>query len=220
MLEAAGSGRLRIFGSGANRICFTHVDNYAHGLVLAERALTSPEAPCAGRFYIVTDGASHPDPRGCARLWDVVDEAAVAMGFASIRAKAHLPLWLLWPLAYLCEALGRLAGRTLKLNVFNVYVLTINRWFRIDAATADLGYEPVVRFDEGWPETLVWFRQHWLPTYHKPASAAIFGLAKGTQNKINIQEAGTGVRAAAAGAGAGAGAASVAKARRGSRSAR
>lgn len=28
VLEAGGSGRLRIFGPGKNRICFTHVDNY------------------------------------------------------------------------------------------------------------------------------------------------------------------------------------------------
>lgn len=192
MLEAAGSGRLRVFGRGDNRICFTHVDNYAHGLILAERALTSPEAPAAGKFYIVTDGASHPDPRGCANFWDAMDEAGRAMGFASIRAKAHLPLWLLWPLAYLAEALGALLGRTMKLNVFNVYVLTINRWFLIDAAERDLGYQPVVRFEAGWPDTLTWFRERWLPTYQRPSAGALFGLAKSTQRKIDIQDAGTG----------------------------
>ena len=36
VLEAAGNGLLRIFatgrtGYGMNKICFTHVDNYAHG---------------------------------------------------------------------------------------------------------------------------------------------------------------------------------------------
>jgi hypothetical protein len=39
ILEAGGTGRLRIFGDGTNRICFTHVDNYVHGLIIAERAL-------------------------------------------------------------------------------------------------------------------------------------------------------------------------------------
>ena len=39
LLEACGTGRLRVFGNGKNRICFTHVDNYAHGLIIAERAL-------------------------------------------------------------------------------------------------------------------------------------------------------------------------------------
>ncbi len=39
MLEAGGTGKLRVFGKGDNRICFTHVDNYCHGLIIAERAL-------------------------------------------------------------------------------------------------------------------------------------------------------------------------------------
>jgi nucleoside-diphosphate-sugar epimerase len=39
LLEAAGTGSLRIFGNGKNRICFSHVDNYCHGLILGERAL-------------------------------------------------------------------------------------------------------------------------------------------------------------------------------------
>jgi nucleoside-diphosphate-sugar epimerase len=39
VLEAGGNGTLRIFASGQNRVCFTHVDNYAHGLIIAENAL-------------------------------------------------------------------------------------------------------------------------------------------------------------------------------------
>lgn len=113
------------------------------------------------------------------------------MGFASIVAKMHLPLWLLWPLALICEFLGRLTGRTMKLNTFNVWVLTVNRWFRIDAAVKDLGYAPVVAFSDGWPDTLTWFRAHWLPTYQRPNWAAIFGLARSTQKKIDIQASGT-----------------------------
>ena len=63
MLEAAGTGRLRIFGPGTNRICFTHVDNYAHALVIAERALHAGSA-ALGQFYIITDADTHPHPEG------------------------------------------------------------------------------------------------------------------------------------------------------------
>jgi nucleoside-diphosphate-sugar epimerase len=58
-LEAAGSGNLRIFGDGKNRICFSHVDNYCHGLIIGERALYKG-SPALGNFYIVTDGDTHP----------------------------------------------------------------------------------------------------------------------------------------------------------------
>ncbi len=44
VLEAAASGKLRVFaksttGYGYNKVCYTHVDNYAHALIIAEQAL-------------------------------------------------------------------------------------------------------------------------------------------------------------------------------------
>ena len=63
LLEAAGTGRLRVFGPGRNRICFTHVDNYAHALVIAESALHAGSA-ALGQFYIITDADTHPHPEG------------------------------------------------------------------------------------------------------------------------------------------------------------
>ena len=65
ILEAAGSGLLRVFGVGKNKVCFTHVDNYAHGLIIAERAL-KPGSNVLGKFYIVTDGDTHPFSEGYA----------------------------------------------------------------------------------------------------------------------------------------------------------
>mmetsp|Transcript_7780 Transcript_7780/g.7970 ORF Transcript_7780/g.7970 Transcript_7780/m.7970 type:complete len:84 (+) Transcript_7780:316-567(+) len=40
LLETAGNNKLFIFGMGINRICFTHVDNYCHGLCIAEHRIT------------------------------------------------------------------------------------------------------------------------------------------------------------------------------------
>ena len=74
ILEACGTGRLRIFGPGTNRICFTHVDNYVHGLIIAERTLQM-DSPTLGQFYIVTDGDTHPHTDGYLNFWDTIDEA-------------------------------------------------------------------------------------------------------------------------------------------------
>lgn len=231
LLEASGTGRLRIFGNGQNRICFTHVDNYAHGLIIAERALYKGSG-ANGKFYIVTDGDTHPYPQGYAPLWGVIDEAGVAMGFDSLWDKMKLPLPLLVVLAYIAEFVGWMIGTTLKLNRFNVkvrtgggaprallssadttplapshhyparasrsaaitphsfshglvcssfsqpsrpQVLTMHRWFVIDAATQDLKYEPIIPYSEGWPDTLEWLAQpRPLParrSHHSRASA-------------------------------------------------
>jgi nucleoside-diphosphate-sugar epimerase len=210
LLEASGTGRLRIFGNGQNRICFTHVDNYAHGLIIAERALYKGSV-ANGKFYVVTDGDTHPHPQGYASLWGALDEAGLAMGFDSLWGKMKLPLPLLIVLAYIAEFVGYMLGTTLKLNRFNVkvrparpqreryferspphapsylspraraepevltphcslhgpvrprfprpiraQVLTMHRWFVIDAAKKDLKYEPIVPYSEGWPDTLEW----------------------------------------------------------------
>jgi len=188
LLEACGTGRLRVFGAGRNRICFTHVDNYAHGLILGERALT-PGSPAVGKFYIVTDAETHPDPAGFLYFWDVLEEASLAMGFPSVKARMHLPLWLLMIIAYVCEFIGFLTGLKLKLSLFNVRMLTMHRWFDVSASKKDLGYEPIVSYSEGWRDTLAWFRTYWLPTFD--GGAGVTGLATGTQNKIDIQTAGT-----------------------------
>ena len=64
VLEAAGSGRLRIFGTGKNRICFTHIDNYCHGLIIAERQLYKG-SPVLGKFYITTEALTRSPLRIC-----------------------------------------------------------------------------------------------------------------------------------------------------------
>ena len=124
-------------------------------------------------------------------FWPVLDEAIVAMGFGSIWAKAHLPMWLLWGLAYVCEAISWVLGITLKLNLFNVRVLTMHRWFDVSAAAKDLQYEPVVPFREGWADTLAWFKAHWLPYFDKRASAGFAGLEKRAEAKIEAQVKGS-----------------------------
>ena len=66
LLEAAGSGKLRIFGNGENLISFCHVDNYCHGLILGYEALR-PDSPALGKFYIITDGQAIP-------FWKALDQ--------------------------------------------------------------------------------------------------------------------------------------------------
>merc|ERR1719238_860445 len=184
LLEAAGNGKLRVFGAGKNRICFTHVDNYCHGLIIAERTL-KPGSRSAGKFYIVTDGKTHPNGEQYLVFWEILDEACKGMGFGSLWEKAHLPKALLFFLAYIAEFLGWMLSTTFKLNYFNVLVLTMHRWFDIAAAENDLGYAPIIGFREGWNETIEWFRVNWLPTFRPASSYA--GLAAKTQDKIDIQ---------------------------------
>lgn len=157
LLETAGNGRLRIFGTGRSKISVCFVDNYAHGCLCGADALY-PQSPALGKFYIVTDD----EPQ---LFWKMINEAVVAMGFVDLYSKFHLPVWLLYTVAYIATALGYITGKKYKLNPFNVRMLTIHRYFSIENAKRDLQYQPVKSFTEAWPETIQWFQHHWLPTF-------------------------------------------------------
>jgi len=120
----------------------------------------------------------------------VVDEAIVGMGFTSLWSKYKLPAWLLYPVAYVCDGIGWLIGKKLKLNPFNVTVLTMHRWFRIDAAVQDLDYQPIIAWDAGWKDTIAWFKDNWLPGYHARNESGLVGISNQSQRKIDIQHKG------------------------------
>ena len=120
-----------------------------------------------------------------ADLWKAIDEVIVGVGFGSLWDKFKLPAWFMMAVAYACAALQWLTGVRLKLNPFAVRMLTMHRWFNIDKATKDLGYEPIIPFEQGWRDTTTWFRENWLPSFNK--RAGLRGLSKQTQNKIDLQ---------------------------------
>jgi len=166
LLEAAGEGKLFIFGDGKNKISFCHVDNYSHGLILASEALV-PGSPVLGRYYVVTDGPG-------INFWDALDMAVTAMGFPSLKTRMYLPAALMMVVASLCMGLGRVLAffsgkpyhtimRRLKFTTFAVKMLVINRYFDISAAKRDFGYEPLIPFEQGWADTIEWFQENWLP---------------------------------------------------------
>jgi nucleoside-diphosphate-sugar epimerase len=157
LLETSGNGRLRIFGTGRSLISLCWVDNYAHGMMCAADALR-PDSPALGRFYIVTDG----EPQ---LFWKIINQAGIAMGFDDLEGKFHLPVWLLYAVAYAASAIGLLTGRKFKLSPFNVRMLTMHRYFSTERAVRDLRYEPLKKFDEAWPETIEWFKVNWLPKF-------------------------------------------------------
>jgi len=187
ILEAGGTGRLRIFGNGKYKVSMTHVDNYCHGLIIAEKALF-PGSPALGKFYIVTDMETHTFEEGYVFLWDELDRAVVGMGWPSIKEKMKLPRSLLMSVAWFCTIFTKLTGIRMKLEPFQVKMLTMHRWFNCSAAARDLGYKPIVSFREEWPRTIAWFREKWLPEFK--TQKGITGLYNKTEEKIKIQSRG------------------------------
>eukprot|EP00933_Yihiella_yeosuensis_P050477 TRINITY_DN48269_c0_g1_i1.p1 TRINITY_DN48269_c0_g1~~TRINITY_DN48269_c0_g1_i1.p1 ORF type:complete len:422 (-),score=58.77 TRINITY_DN48269_c0_g1_i1:205-1470(-) len=186
-IETAATGKLRVFGHGQNKVCFTHVDNYCHGLILGERALYKG-SPALGQFYICTDAETHPYAQGYALLWEEIDRFIVGLGLPSVVAKFHLPKQLMMVLAYICNVISFCIGKKLKLSPFTVRMLTMDRWFSHKLAEKDLGYKPIISFREGWSDSIEWFRTKWLPTRLSTLRQSSYGqVYSGTQQKIDGQ---------------------------------
>lgn len=136
-----------------------HVCSLCHGLILGERALY-PGSPALRNFYICTDG----EP---VKLWDFIDKALMeVLGQESLFNKFKLPGWsFMYPLGRLCELVGYITGKKLKLTTFSVRMLLINRYFNGDESKADLKYEPIVKPADAWSKTMTWFKKEWVPKY-------------------------------------------------------
>lgn len=159
LLSTMGNGRLRIFGKGDKMISVCYLDNYCHGLMCGADAIASdPKSPALGKFYIITD--TKP-----VILWDILNQAGMEMGFRDLKSKFHLPVGLLYFIAYLCKMFTFLTGKKTKLTPFTVRMMTIHRYFSPVLAKQDLEYEPLYPFEESWKVTTDWFKEHWLPQF-------------------------------------------------------
>jgi nucleoside-diphosphate-sugar epimerase len=169
--------KLRIFGNGENLISACFVDNYCHGLILGEKALY-PKSPALGKFYICTDG----EP---IKLWDMIDDAFVRLGFKSLKLKFALPGWyFMMPLAKICDVVGYVVGKKFKLTPFSVRMLLINRYFDISNAKRDLKYEPIYSKADAWEITMDWFERVWMPKF---APTVVVPCNNNNKNKKNTK---------------------------------
>jgi nucleoside-diphosphate-sugar epimerase len=156
LLAQARSGRLRIVGSGRNRVDLTHITNVVEAHLLAELALGQSQVPsaksqepppAAGRAYFITNG----EP---VVLWEWINDLLRALGLPLVTKR--LSLGAATAIGAACEALWRtlpLPGEP-PMTRFVAQELATDHWFDISAARRDLGYVPRVSMAEGTAELI------------------------------------------------------------------
>lgn len=149
---ACKSRKLRVIGTGKNKVSMCHVDNYAHGLILGLDSLYIG-SPSLGRFYIITDN----EPQ---YLWKILDQGSQTLGYGSIWSKMFIPAWFMFIITYILGTITMITGTQFRLSTFAVLMLIIDRYFNIDKSIEDLKYEPIYTFEEGWSSTLEWFKEN------------------------------------------------------------
>jgi nucleoside-diphosphate-sugar epimerase len=152
LLAGARAGRLRIVGSGQNRVDLTHIENVVDAHLDAEEAI----ATAAGRAYFITNG----EP---VLLWEWINGLLTELGEAPVTRRLSLPAAL--ALGAACEAAWRvfpLRGEP-PLTRFVATELAKDHWFDLGAARRDLGYAPRVSMARGTAELIASFKSAGAP---------------------------------------------------------
>ncbi len=149
IVERAAAGRLALVGGGRALVDTTYIDNAVGALIAALDAI-APDAPCAGRAYVVSNG----EPRMIRELVEGICRAAgvpFAPRTVSLRVGRSIGAVVerAWPM------LGR--SDEPPLTQFLAEQLGTAHWFDPRPARDDLGWSPQVSIDEGLARLADWY---------------------------------------------------------------
>lgn len=156
VLSLARQGKLKVIGTGLNKVDVTHITNVVDAHLLAEGALLQPNSAAAGKAYFITNG----EP---VILWDWVNQLLRGVGLPELTKRVPLPV--AYAAGGLLEALWRvfpLRGEP-PMTRFVAKEMATDHWFDISAARRDLGYHPLVTVADGTAELIEHYRREQTP---------------------------------------------------------
>ncbi|MBA2321945.1 MAG: NAD-dependent epimerase/dehydratase family protein [Deltaproteobacteria bacterium] len=156
VVARAKAGTLFRIGNGTNRVDITYVDNAAYAHLDAAVALTSSDAPCAGKAYFV----SNDDPRP---LWPWIDDFLGRVGVAPVAR--GIPFGLAMFLGGAVETVWRGLGLKSEPRLTRFLALALSRehWYDMGPAKRDFGYHVRVPLEEGTRRTAEWYVRAYPP---------------------------------------------------------
>jgi nucleoside-diphosphate-sugar epimerase len=142
VMALARSGRLKIVGSGRNKVDITHIANVIDAHLLAEGALAQSGHPSGGKAYFISNG----EP---VSLWDWINQLLRGVGLPEVQRRVPVPV--AYATGGLLEALWTvlpLKGEP-PMTRFLAEQLSTTHWYDMAPARRDFGYVPQVSIGEG-----------------------------------------------------------------------
>lgn len=135
------ANRLRLIGTGKNRVDTIYIDNAADAhLLAADRLKEHPEI--SGKIYFISQDDPIP-------LWDMVNYILMAAGLVKI--EKSIPRKVAWTIGAFMEVVYKILFISSEppITRFVANELSTSHWFDISAAKRDLGYIPKISISEG-----------------------------------------------------------------------
>ncbi len=141
ILERARKGKLRLVGSGDNRVDSIYIDNAADAHVLAAEHL-NPQAPCAGKAYFITNGEPLP-------MRELLNKILAAGNLPPVTRS--ISPGVAYAVGAALEGVYTLLRKQEEpiMTRFVARQLSTEHWFNIQAAKNDFNYNPAITIDEG-----------------------------------------------------------------------
>lgn len=145
VVRSVKAGRLKIVGSGLNRVDVSYVKDVAYAHLTAFDALA--EGRGAGRAYFISQG----EP---VAIWPWLNQVLEGLGHPPLKRKIPLPL------AYAAGGLAELVWKLQNkegeppITRFVALELAKDHYFDLSAAKRDLGFQPAHRMEEALHATI------------------------------------------------------------------
>lgn len=150
VIARAKAGKLKLVGSGKNRVDATYIDNAAAAHLCALDVL-SPDASCAGKAYYISNDEPIP-------MAELLNRILGAGGLPQV-TRSVPPTVAYFAGATLEKVYGALGKKEEPIMTrFVARQLATAHWFNISGAKRDLGYRPSVNMDEGMRRLANWLK--------------------------------------------------------------
>ena len=151
LIERAGTGKLKIVGSGKNRIDISYIDNVVQAHLLAAENLLGPGSAGGRPFFI---GQNEP-----VMLWDWVNSLFTALGIERLKKRISFrTAFSVGTILEITYAALHWSGEP-PMTRFVAQQLAKSHWFSHVSARKVLGYTPKVSTEEGMRYLIGWLNE-------------------------------------------------------------
>jgi len=152
LIESGRKKKLKMVGSGNNRVDISYIDNVAYAHVLAAHNLSTSRTAAGNSYFI---GQDEP-----VVLWEWINSLFSRLGIPEVTSTVSYPTaYRIGGLLEFLHTIFRLKKEP-AMTRFLAQQLSKSHYFSHKKAQNDLGYKPIVSTEDGMVSLMKWIKEH------------------------------------------------------------